>query len=701
MQEFDINKIKMVDRKKENPEVPIEKLLTGEYIQGLKENSGIVPNAELEGDEYLQFPEGGIQKVVGNSHEKGGADMAIPDGTKIISKTLTLKADQAKRLKKIFDIDVTTKTSYAQAIDKYSAKIGLKKLNEEQEDLFNKMKSMLDKKIPEETLRVNKEYLSKKIFDIEQKKKEKEAMRAEFFDRVFDMQETAKPKGDSNPNYKNGGVSMEGFKKVAAKYGLSEEDAMALVNTGSIPRYPDGGVKFGVFKVENQFKDSDIYPVEKQAANESNYGVPKSNDDIIKEYYRNFPDILLQDDVLGQYIDKDSLKSGEVKWKKKLPLNKETQEIYNFQLRAGKQMKSSAQDIIKNPKHFSEEALKFAQEYLKNETFTDEVKNLPKNASTQDKVRALDKKLGNFTAGRYALGMDVVTPREWEDLSKQGIYTVNQITDEVLETLDPTTQERIAVVRSFKGKDSDYALGQYTLNGKPAPQKAPPVEEPNQDFTDYAADYKATPKGPRMFYMPDQSSLPPSSLEAQLKVENRFGRIDPIKIGIDQNIQQIADSRQFVQSQLEGLPDSQRAAALAGLLATSQTATNQAATQTNVINAQNQSQAELFNIGQADRENIAAGQNALNYEQRALRGRALAEEELRNWFDRNQTVALNNFKNQQQLNLLNSMFPDYQLNFMGTGVDYAPSYNYELNTKRGPEDRADYLAAMRALKTTP
>ena len=220
MQEFDINKIKMVDRKKENPEVPIEKLLTGEYIQGLKENSGIVPNAELEGDEYLQFPEGDIQKVVGNSHEKGGADMAIPDGTKIISKTLTLKADQAKRLKKIFDIDVTTKTSYAQAVDKYSAKIGLKKLNEEQEDLFNKMKSMLDKKIPEETLRVNKEYLSKKIFDIEQKKKEKETMRAEFFDRVFDMQETAKPKGDSNPNYKNGGVSMEGFKKVAAKYGL-------------------------------------------------------------------------------------------------------------------------------------------------------------------------------------------------------------------------------------------------------------------------------------------------------------------------------------------------------------------------------------------------------------------------------------------------------------------------------------------------
>lgn len=699
MQEFDINKIKMVDRKKENPEVPIEKLLTGEYIQGLKENSGIVPNAELEGDEYLQFPEGDIQKVVGNSHEKGGADMAIPDGTKIISKTLTLKADQAKRLKKIFDIDVTTKTSYAQAIDKYSAKIGLKKLNEEQEDLFNKMKSMLDKKIPEETLRVNKEYLSKKIFDIEQKKKEKEAMRAEFFDRIFDMQETAKPKSNSNPNYKNGGVSMEGFKKVAAKYGLSEEDAMALVNTGSMPRYQAGGTKYNLSKRENVFSDEGVFKREHQSANEKNYGVEKSNEEIILNLYRNFPDIIADDQVFGSYVDVEALKQGEVKWKKKLPFNEKIKEVYNFQQRADKRMRSISDDITNNPGKFSEEAIQWANDYKKKETFSGD--NLGKGASMEDKVRAYDSKMGNFTSGRFAAALDVVTPEEMDMLGKKGIFTLNQIDEETLATLDPTTQERIADVRKFKGQDSDYALNTYNLNGKPAPQKAPPVEEPNQDFTDYAADYKATPKGPRMFYMPDQSSLPPSALEAQLKVDNRFGRIDPIKIGIDQNIQQIADSRQFVQSQLEGLPDSQRAAALAGLLATSQTATNQAATQTNVINAQNQSQAELFNIGQADRENIAAGQNALNYEQRALRGRALAEEELRNWFDRNQTVALNNFKNQQQLNLLNSMFPDYQLNFMGTGVDYAPSYNYELNTKRGPEDRADYLAAMRALNTTP
>ena len=696
MQEFDISQIKMVDRKKETPEVPIEKLLTGDYIQGLKSNSGLTPTAELEGDEYVKFPDGETQKVIGNSHAKGGADLAIPDGTKIVSKTLTLKADQAKRLKKMFDIDVTSKTSYAQAIDKYSSKIGLKKLNQEQEDLFEQMRKMIDKKIPEETLKVNKEYLSKKIFEIEQKKKEKEALRSEFFDRVFDMQESTKPPTDSNPNYKFGGVSMEGFKKVAAKYGLSDEEAMQLVNTGQIPRYPSGG-KYSLSKRENVFSDEEIFKREHQRANDKNYGVDKSNEEIILNLYRNFPDIIADDEVFGSFVDVEALKTGEVKWKKKLPFNQKIKEVYNFQTRADKRMRAISEDITKNPDKFSEEAIQWANEYKSKETFSGD--NLGKDASMEDKVRAYDSKMGNFTSGRFAAALDVVTPEEMQLLSKKGVFTLNQVDDETLKTLSPTTQARIEDVRKFKGQDSDYALNVYNLPGKSPAKASPETQETKQEFTDYAADYKKVDKGPRMFYMPDQRSLPPSPLEAQLKVENRFGRIDPIKIGIEQNIQEIADSRRFVQNQLEGLPDSQRAAALAGLLATSQASTNQAVTQVNTINAQNQSQAELFNIGQSDRENLAAGQNSLNYEARALRGRALAEEELRNWYDRNKTVALNNFKNQQQLNLLNSVFPDYQLNFMGTGVDYAPSYNYQLETNRGRGDSMDYLEAYNALNS--
>lgn len=693
MEGYDISKIKPV-QKQDQPEVPIEKLMTGEYIQGLKHGAGLTPTAELEGDEYVQFPDGVTQKVIGNSHEKGGAEMAIPDGTKIISKTLTFKADQAKRINKMFDLNVSSKTTYAEAIDKYANKIGLTKLNRDQEELFNKMKNMLDKDIPEETLRVNKEYLSKKIFEIEQKKKEKEAMKSAFFDRVFDMQETAKPKNDSNPNYRYGGVSMEGFKKIAAKYGLSEEEAMSLVDTGKVPRYQDGG-RYSLSKRENVFSDPSVFQRVHQPANTKNYGVEKSNEEIILNLYRNFPDIVAQDDVFGQYVDIDALKTGEVKWKKKMDFNKELTQIHNFQQRANQRMKAIAQDVKKNPEKFSEEAIKFAQEYEKAETFTEA---LPSGASMEDKVRYLDSMLGNFTSGRFAAGINTVTPDELNLLGKKGIYTLNQIDDATLKELSPTTQERIAEIRSFKGKDSDYALDVYDLSGKPAPQKQPaePGNEPGP-IVDYAASYQRRDRGPKFFYTPDQSGLPPSPLEAQLKVENRFGRIDPIKIGIDQNIQEIANSRQFVQSQLEGMPDSQRAAALAGLLATSNQAINSAATQTNVINAQNQSQAEIFNIGQADRENIAAGSNALNYESRALRGRALAEEELRNWYDRNKTVALNNFKTQQQLNLMNQLFPDYELDFFGTSVDYAPSYDWQLTTSAQPSEasREAYLTALR------
>lgn len=700
MQEFDISKIKMVDNNSKHPDIPIEKLLTGEYIQGLSENSGLMPTAELEGDEYLQFPDGTTQKVAGKSHEKGGADMAIPDGTKIISKTLKLKADQAKRLNRMFELDLSTKNSYAEAVDKYAAKIGLKKLNNEQEELISKLKTQLSKNMSESTLQVNKEYLSKKIFEIENKKKEKEALKREFFDRVFDMQESTKPKDDSNPNYRNGGWAIEGLKAIAQKYGVSEQKAMEMLNIDKLPRYQDGG-RYNVTKKENVFADSELFRREQQSANEKNYGVDKSNEEIILNLYRNFPDIITSDDVFGTYVDVEALKTGEVKWKKQMPFNKRLQEVYNFQKRADIRMKATADDILKNPDKFSEDAINWAKQYKIKETFSGERGELGPNASMEDKVRAYDWKMGNFTSGRFAAGINTVTPDELKDLNKKGIFTLNQIDDETLKTLSPTTQARVEEIRSFKGKDSDYSLDVYSLPGAKSPEKKPEVKTPDQNFVDYAADYRARPQGSRFFYQPDQSGLAPSPLEAQLKVENRFGRIDPVKIGIDQNIQEIANSQKFVTRQLEGLPDAQRAAAVAGLLATSNDAINKAATQANVINAQNQSQAELFNIGQQDRENLAAGQNALNYEMRALRGRAMREEDLRNWFDRNKTVALNNFQNQRNLNLLDQMTPDFDLNFFGTGVEYNPSYDFQLTTPRGPEERLAYIDAIRALNTRP
>ena len=174
----------------------------------------------------------------------------------------------------------------------------------------------------------------------------------------------------------------------------------------------------------------------------------------------------------------------------------------------------------------------------------------------------------------------------------------------------------------------------------------------------------------------------PTGLEAQLKGNIRLERIDPVRIGIEQNLQEIANQRAFATQQIEGLPEAQKAGVLANLMASANKAANQATTAANVTNAQNIAQAELFNIQQSGNEQLYGLNNALSFEQRQLTAKAKTEEELRNFYDYNRKVNNTNFLNQQKLNLMGTLFPDYSLNFMGNAVDYAPTSEWQIDPNR-------------------
>ena len=79
----------------------------------------------------VDCPNGDVQKVVGETHENGGVKMQLDNGTRVISDNLEIGGDFAKSLRKEFDIDVLAKDTFANTLDKYTRKIGLKKLNEE------------------------------------------------------------------------------------------------------------------------------------------------------------------------------------------------------------------------------------------------------------------------------------------------------------------------------------------------------------------------------------------------------------------------------------------------------------------------------------------------------------------------------------------------------------------------------------------
>ena len=686
MKEFDVNNINF-EKEDDDNNHELAELLTGEYIKGLSEYSEYSQNAELEGDEYLQFPSGDTYKAKGLPHSKGGMKMNIPDGTMVVSKTLTLTGEQSKFINKRFDIDVTAKDSYAKVIDKYVKEIGLEKLYEEQEHLIERLQALENNTtIDVKTKDINKNYLAEKIAKIEKDKQPLEVDKKRFFKQIFDMQESTKSESSTGDDvFKLGGISQRGLNAVANKLGI-DADTLINVSNNVIQKY-EGGGKFKSKARANTFSDQTVYTREHQEANPDTYGKTKDPKTVVLNLYQNFPDIIAKEEVFGKYIDIDTLKSkGEVVFKNSPTFNKEQETVLKMQELVDGRMKSSAETIIKNKDLFDQETYDLANKYLKEETFTGAY---DKGKPLEERVRSYDKKLGNFTSGRFALGLDLVQPSERDALNRMGITTLNQITDEQLKTLSPETQDRIKQIKNIQLDNSDFFLDTY---GEPAANPNSPAKtvqqkpttnpDPNAGIVDYAKDYQVKPYQPKMFYQPDQRTLPPSPLEIGTMIEQRFQRIDPVRIGIDQNLQEASNAQQMINDQLRDLPMSQRAAALASILATSQEGVNKAIVTANQANAQNQASTELFNVGQSDKEEMARAQNMLSFEQRALTAKSNTEEDIRRFYDHNMNVNINNFQNQQQLNLLDAMTPDYDLNFMGTGVEYNPSYYWKLYADR-------------------
>jgi hypothetical protein len=540
------------------------------------------------------------------------------------------------------------------------------------------------------------------------------------------MQEDNKPKTEDQ-NFKYGGVSSEAFAKLSKEMGLTVEEAQNLINGTSNTTFGLGGTYAELTKQiankeatqkevrkhimqlresgalsqaewekldgqsdkvyvtipestklrgtyeENAF--STINPNrEAQTANEKTLGANKDPLTIIENLYKNFPDIVSDPTVFGGKIDIDELKkTGKAKWSGAEPsYTSQQKEVLNFQEKANDRMKASANHILSNKDKFDQATLDKATAYLKNETFSGPK---IKTSSVEDKVRSYDQLLGDFTSGRYSLKMDVVTPEESKLLQAKGVHTLKQLSDEDIKTLSPDSQAKVAKLKEGLDPNADYSISTYTPIDPVI--KAPIVTKEGTPIVDNINTF-VKPKYPQMFYTPDQSVMPPSAQTPETLIRNRFQRIDPIKIGTVNADQEVDKTAQFSISQLDGLTPSQRAATIASLLTTTGTLKNQSALSANITNAQNMANAEQFNIGQSDRENIAEGQNRLNFEARTLTGQAKTEQSLRNFLEYNHNVAISNFQNSQKLNMLNSLFPDYQLDFYGNSVNYDPSTEWKL-----------------------
>jgi hypothetical protein len=696
---FNIKDIEVEDDKA----VSEEELLTGDVLKGLSSRSTIEPNTEVEKDEYIQFPDGTTQKAVGKSHERGGIKVNIPDGTDVLSDHLKLTSPQARRLEKEFGINVSTKNTYAEAVEKYTAKVGLKKLNLEQEDVFKSLKSEMQREnIDSRTAKINLEYLSKKINDIENRKKPLEKERQGFFDIVFEMQESTKPKNDNEDGMKNGGTHNPQLKMVCDKFGISIEEGKKLLHMAK------GGTA-----EEGEDPTSGIF-IEKEKGLPTGADLTDAQKETLLKYYEKH-----------NPKTAEGLKTGKFKWNN-IVLNKGLVEDLDEKgyegIITGKQGRDRSSNLLKSSptyggmtqrrvdnfvlKDYYENNAELNPEGKKFEDITEaEIGRLqdiynadlkssgfaPEYFSGVNDKEVSDKKFGNRTSS-YLRGMVEVPGL------KSGRIDVDRMLKIPREEAEKELED-YGVKYEDLAKYKTAAYKYIDIVPKDAEADVTPEEKPGDtntivDGTEIIDKVKVGqqfPRGPRMFYTPDQSVLPPSPMEAHLKGDIRLERIDPVKIGIENNIQETAKQRNFIASQLQGLPEAQRASVLANLLASGNEAVNQAATNANMVNAQNQSQAELFNIGQSGQEQVYGLNNALNFEQRQLTARAKTEEELRNYYDFNRKVNLNNFQNNQKMNLLGSLYPDYSLDFFGSSINFDPQSPWAVQDRSQMQDMFKYL----------
>lgn len=440
--------------------------------------------------------------------------------------------------------------------------------------------------------------------------------------------------------------------------------------TGGVTNTPPS--KFSLTKRGNIYENE---AVERQSPNTQAYGKISSAESALNELYRNFPRAFRATDISNIA----TIENGKVKLKSGVSLGKINAEINNLQKGIDTYMTNSANYVINNADKFDTEAIEYASKYLTDETFQ----------SDPNSVRAFDGKLGQFTAGRFSLGVNLVTPDEAKKLRDIGIYSAKDLADadsEKIKFLTEGTLDRVKNFVSGMPEEADFSIDTYSPS-TPNPQlKADYVPKGGEanEVADLVTgeNVEAVRRYPRRFMTPDFGFIPPSGLTPESMQSIALARVDPVRVGIEDQLKSLADARNAMTIATADLPQAQRSAFLAETLGSSMRAESDAITKASQINAQNQSQADLYNANAYNQEQQYNNAMRADYERRVLRGLDVTEQNFRNGMAFLHNAFLEDWNRQMQLNTLDSMTPDISIDNYGVAGYYNPQRPYQLSEQQ-------------------
>jgi hypothetical protein len=628
-QGFEIDKIKQV------PPISAENLATGEYVV---EQQGIQPNAEVESKEYLQYPNGEVKLAVGPTHEKGGIKLDLPENTKVLSDTLTLTRGDVSYLTKKFDLNFSTKDTYAKAVDKMTKKLGLTKINDEQKDIFEILKKQ--QKNPSDsagTNRVNIEYLNNKIYNLEQSKKPLEAKRSNFFDHVFDLQEANKPKTPmADKHFRYGGVSKDAFLRMCEKHGITEEQGMQMMS--DMPKYGFGGLTGKAADDLSKKWNGDETAYEQFIKTKEAFSTPEMKSKLKAEYNKAIENE-------NYYTGKSSGKTKHYNDLKGLGEddivnNLLAQEERNARLKAHHYDPASGKQWTAKGQNTNQHALDFIK-------------------SKGDALADLDFSQGHKGQAAYIAAMNVLGNRKQKGYGTNQTGAPDELADfngKVSGIDKASTNTTLGQLLNYTGtpkKEEDKKTEEATAPG--------PIGEPENMLL--------KSKQPRYHSQAQEVILPPRSQSAEFIGRSNKGLMSPDQLGINSNLQSNATQWQSFVKQTQDLPPSQRAMALAQLSSQQGEQLNNAITTTNIANTQNRMAAEQYNLQAMDAQNNENQAYRLDYTNRALTGLANTDADLRNYIGALNRKHIGNWQHNQDVNSILATNPDMSIDPL-TGMPY-------------------------------
>lgn len=647
---------------KEGGKVTQEKIATGKYITENPEEE--VANIEAEAGEYIKQPNlEDVQKIIGKKHSQGGEKLNVEPESKVLSDFTELGGKLARQLSKELDVKLYASNTFADVLDKYSKKIGLQKLVDEEVELIEKLGKQSKVK-SEVTRQINQRFLANKISEIQEKQAPLLQQQEDKMEYLFNLQESLKEPSEVDEILnETDEEDIALIQSMVSELGIPEEvaqDTLREMKEGGyvLPKYQEGNPpKVGecaagdipcqtrLLKAQVTKEKFDEYMKEAKgtAQQKLNYVATRYRQSLdnemkrvyakgalpttasIKEWHQSVKGVETDADkefikvlesegiirdgkvVSGNYSIKDKAKRSEVTnlFRTRVDaLPKEKQyKIYNKIVDDGLYQ---FRNPVSDAKTFDSE--KEMQDYI--------------DAGNYEKVTYTDGKLRYFDKGDNATFYDFSykTPEQNDAVTETE-------TETVIGDRSGAVQDEIDTKK--KGKDKKTDRKELINNLKSKLKNLVPKSTDDIDLP---------------LYTPSQYKLPPEGVRPHAKFSVNYGTIDPMVVDSGQARQQLTDVFTTTVKGVQDKVDSQNKAALLNLAASMSKGINDAEGRVHQINTQNRYNADNYNIQIKNQEQNINNQLAQNFETLNYRALANTQRDLQNYFDYNMLLDMQNFR---------------------------------------------------------